>query len=139
MAQPLIFLEGELTLAAHDELLQPEAHECFGRGIQDSLLKTAPLSPGRYVVWLVEYGQFMSTEDVLSSPPHPEAICGNIRELFQLIRKLRRPLEGSTMVALGEQQTPYAHIYSGGVTYAFASGKPYWAKECRFIFLGASS
>lgn len=138
MAQPYIFLEGEFTVIAHHVRLSPENHEKLGKGIDQSLEQGAPLGAGVYVVWLVEYGQTMSTEDVLASPPHPEAICGNARELFQLVRKLTAQLEGMCIVALGEDRMPYASIYGGQVSFSFASGKPYWAKTCKFLFLGAS-
>lgn len=138
MVQPHIFLEGELTIVAHDIHLNPEGHEYLGKGIDKSLEQASLLSAGVYTVWLVEYGQTVSTEEVLASPPHPEAICGNSRELFQLVRKLRAQLEGSCIIALAETDTPYANVYQGRVSYGFASGKPYWAKTCQFLFLGAS-
>ncbi|MCC7357534.1 hypothetical protein IT408_03440 [Candidatus Uhrbacteria bacterium] len=138
MAKPHIFLEGKLELIDHRAVLTTEIHEKLGKGVYELFTQTLPLEAGIYRVWLVSYGQTVLTEEIFASPPHPEAICGNIRELFQLMRKLHKYLEGHCVVAPNEDQSTYVKIQHGCTSYGCSPGKPYWAKNCSFLFLGAS-
>lgn len=144
MPTPHILVEGLVEFPGK-ELLQTRFPVAKNKMPPEEL----KLMEGTCTIWLVEYGQFMTTDQVCANPPHPEAIFGNSLELRHIVWRLGNFLEEKVVIALDEvvvirsgvsqRDVPYIQRFHGEPMFSHASGKPYWRADALFLFIGATS
>jgi hypothetical protein len=108
--------------------LNPEDHQLDFVGVDD------------WHVWLVEPMRMVTTQEVARLAPMREAVFGDWSALVWVMLRLAPWLPDVPVVAPaplleGRDACPFARVRAGRIEISLASGKPYWANDCLFLYM----